>query len=55
LILELDDEIESVCNQKLATCQDFLRNFGYEFRELQNAYPDSQWHVRHILATARAG
>ena len=54
LIVELDDEIESACNQKLTACQDYMREFGYEFRELPNAYPDIRWHVRHFLATARA-
>ena len=54
LIVELDDEIESACNQKLIACQHFLREFGYEFRELPSAYPDTRWHVRHFLATASA-
>jgi FkbM family methyltransferase len=54
IVMEFDDQSEAICEQKLATCEAYLRGFGYRFRRLRNSYPDGRWFVRHVLALASA-
>jgi FkbM family methyltransferase len=51
IMLELDDEDMTACDNKVARCVSLLCRFGYRAEALPKSYPDSRWFVRHIIAT----
>jgi FkbM family methyltransferase len=53
IVLELDDETEAGCEDKVSACQSFLHNLGYQTELLANAYPNTSWYVRHFIAVLR--
>jgi FkbM family methyltransferase len=50
VVLELDDETEAACEEKIALCRSFLGSLGYRTAHLPHAYPDDRWFVRHLVA-----
>lgn len=50
IILELDDETATGCENKVSSCRSFLHDLGYQTEVLANAYPNSSWYVRHFIA-----
>ena len=50
VIAEVDDQTAAGCEQKVSSCQTFLRGLGYHVELLPNSYPDGKWFVRHFAA-----
>lgn len=51
IIVEVDDEVQTRCLDKLSASQAFLRDLGYRIDILPNSYQDGHWFVRHLVAT----
>ena len=51
VIIEVDDEVQSRCLDKLSACRAFLRGLGYQIDILPNSYRDGNWFVRHLVAS----
>ena len=54
LIIEVDDANELKCEEKLAACREFLRDFRYRTKVLPNSYEDGSWFVRHIAGEVKS-
>ena len=50
VIVEVDDQTAAGCEEKVSSCQTFLRGLGYHVELLPNSYPDGKWFVRHFAA-----
>jgi FkbM family methyltransferase len=53
ILVELDAPTPAELAAKRAPIEDWLRDLGYDVRELAAAYPNRSWQVVHLLATPR--
>lgn len=50
VIVEVDDAIQSKCEEKLLLCREYLHGLCYQTNILPNSYSDTIWFVRHFCA-----
>jgi FkbM family methyltransferase len=54
LIVEFDDAVETICDDKYETCERYLADFNYTCASLPDSYANQGWYVRHMLARPKA-
>ncbi len=52
VIVEVDAAEVGLLRRKQAACEQWLRDHGYQVRELPDSYAGIRWLVKHIVATA---
>lgn len=54
VILEFDDAVEAICDDKYDTCERYLADLNYTCASLPDSYANQGWYVRHMLAQPKA-
>jgi hypothetical protein len=53
LLYEIDDGNEASFVRRWSELDEYVANFNYTIRHLENSYSNNQWHVGHTLALPR--